>query len=112
MIYSYYCNFCGPIDSSLRQEHIKCPSCGSLAKRKFQISFSVSSFRPHYNIATGRYVSTDKEFRLALRQTSDDNSLKTNTLHLYLPIYPGLFTTPSLLTQAIENHMKAAHDGD
>lgn len=55
------------------------------------VSFPANNptFAPHYNHAVGRWVTSDRDFRDALKQASDANSEATGMEHNYEPRYPG-----------------------
>lgn len=50
-------------------------------------AFHGPAFKPHYNYAVGKYVSTDREFRDALKVCSERNSVSTGIDHNYEPRY-------------------------
>jgi len=52
------------------------------------------AFQPHYNHAVGQYVSTDSEFRDALKRCSDRSTAETGIPHDFQPRYPGDIPAP------------------
>lgn len=68
-----------------------------------------STFRPHFNAAVGQYVSSDRQFRDALRRGSDMQSERTGMEHRYVPIDPR-DTEPADGGAGVEEAKKAYHD--
>lgn len=111
-IYAYKCKICGGTrDDISRHAHLLC--CDSPMGRDYRsVSIGSGCFTPHFNYATGKYVSTDREFRDALKRTAEDNSNLTGIEHSYSPIYPDEMKTmvPKTSTEAIEQSNKGFHD--
>ncbi len=63
-----------------------CPGC-----RYKTVMFPASNptFEPHFNHAVGRYVTSDRDFRDALKQCAERNSVATGMDHNYEPRYPS-----------------------
>jgi hypothetical protein len=50
------------------------------------------TFVPHFNHAVGRYVTSDRDFRDALKVCAEVNSVATGMDHCYEPRYPADMT--------------------
>jgi len=103
-LYLYRCQECGlERDSLLRDNDTPCP-CGGLSQRVYSVNTIGNAFQPHYNWSVGRHVSSDKDFRRALREQSAIQSERTGTEHDYQPLYPGdkASMTPTGDTEIIE----------
>jgi DNA-directed RNA polymerase subunit RPC12/RpoP len=74
--YAYRCDGCGTsIESNVRGDRVPC-SCGLTASRRFRFSMS-TSFREHFNVATGQYVNNNREFTDALKRASEEQTART-----------------------------------
>ena len=76
-LYPLRCQDCGLEDERYApiqqgKSSTSCP-CGSVLRRVWTPP-AVHLYQPHYNYSVGRYVSSDKEFRDALKQGSEDMS--------------------------------------
>ena len=83
-LYSWTCSSCGrAVDLPTREAGQTCP-CGSTLRRDYSnVRFGRPAFQPHFNHAVGQYVSTDREFRDALKRGGEAAE------STYEPIYPG-----------------------
>lgn len=111
-MYGYRCLVCGKTqDDPTRNASILC--CYTPMKRDYRsVQLGASAFTPHFNFATGRYVSTDREFTDALKRSAEDNSRLTGVDHSYTPIYPSEMAAlaPRTETESVEASRKGWHD--
>lgn len=71
--YAYRCRHCGWTgDTQHRDDGVICPNCDLVAKRDYSTVQIGTSFKPHYNWATGQYVSTSREFDDALKRKGEE----------------------------------------
>lgn len=113
LFYAYRCRSCGRTRDSLRREDVQPCLCGGISRRDFRVNIQ-PGFTPHFNIATGQYVSSDKEFREALKRTAEDNTLQTGTEHSYEPVYPSELKNPDSVgvtsDESTEQTLRKRHD--
>lgn len=84
-----------------------CGQCGSLLKRKFSFT-SPPTFEPHFNHAVGQYVTSNAQFRDALKRGAEDQFRQTGAEHNYVPIHPSEVKTTD---EGMYETAKAQHDG-
>lgn len=86
-VYEYRCPTDGKVFEYFKSEPTEehCPTHGNVLRRKY--SFAVPKlFVPHYNHSVGRYVTSESDFRSALKKASDEASATTGVEHNYVPI--------------------------
>jgi DNA-directed RNA polymerase subunit RPC12/RpoP len=78
-LYAYLCPACGLEQDSLeRADRLRC-SCGATARRSFRFRTQPSSFTGHYNVAAGKYVSSEGELRSSFARASEEQSRLTGS---------------------------------
>lgn len=90
MQYQYRCPSCRHMFTTTSNTDIPpCPVCKHQPTiRKY--SFSVAkSFPAHFNTATGTYVNNEREFRDALKVSSEEASYRMNQEVNYQPLFPA-----------------------
>ena len=93
-MYSFVCVQCGTeVESrehaSIGQSHPSspCPLCGGRLVRYVAPSFGVQRSMPeHFNIALGKPISNDAQFRSELSRASDEQSERTGMDAHYVPV--------------------------
>jgi len=75
MIYSYYCQFCGPLDSVMRGDWIICEGCKAKAKRDWR--FRADTFPEHFAPAFGRTISSRRQAKELAKAASAEAYLRT-----------------------------------
>ena len=91
MIYSYICQSCqqeyhiakfSPIGGHM---DMPCQSCGGLVVRRASFVFR-RGMAPHYNEATGSYVSSNRQFKDELKRKSEEATIRTGMEHNFQPV--------------------------
>lgn len=83
--YAYRCDGCGSaVESNFRGDRIPC-GCGLQASRRFVFQLA-TSFQPHFNAATGAYVTSKTDFEDKLKLLSETTSEKTGVFTDYQPV--------------------------
>jgi hypothetical protein len=109
-LYAHICRGCrNHITTTTRETGHAC-SCGSTYRRDFSFRYGKPTFVPHHNWAVGRYVTSDRDFRDALKARSDEQSQLTGIDHDYQPRYPGDRPAPTSDMDGVEKRMKVMHD--
>lgn len=106
MLYAYRCRSCNHTRDSQSNTDIQPCGCGGVSKRDYtsvQLR-GTTAFQPHFNYAVGKYVSTEHEFKSALRRSADANTIATGVEHKYEMVDPGDLRRmePTEGTEAIE----------
>lgn len=78
-MYEYQCDGCGHhLETMTRGDSLRCPNCGAHARRRWGVRIGRASFPGgHFNVAAGRYVSSETELRDAFKQTSEEQTALT-----------------------------------
>jgi hypothetical protein len=64
------------------------PDCFGCRVKTVQFR-ATPAFQPHFNHSVGQFVSTDREYRDALKRCAEDQSARTGIDADYQPRYPG-----------------------
>ena len=62
-----------------------CQNCGLQARRRFSFQIA-ASFREHWNVATGAYVTNRRQFEDKLKLASEEQTLKLGMEVDYQPV--------------------------
>ena len=68
-------------------------NCTGCRYKTVQVA-ATPAMQPHFNHAVGDYVTSDRDFREALKRAGERNSLATGMNHEYEPRYPGDLPEP------------------
>lgn len=113
-IYQHKCRVCNHItENQLREAGQSCSSCGATTRRVFSFQYGRAALNARqWNYAVGAHVSSDREFREALKRRAEENSVKTGMAHDYEPVYPG--DMPNVPypehDQVLDDRAKTLHD--
>lgn len=92
-MYSYVCDHCGT--DSYQDEfrpigklahNATCPLCGGLLRRAAGLPAFKHGMEEHFNVAVGRPIHSDAQFRSELARKSDQMSEQTGMDHRYVPV--------------------------
>lgn len=89
-MYEFRCAGCGwggelwfGVDDD-RRHHARCPECRGGLRRRFGFRLA-AGFEEHRNPSTGRWTTSDRQFRDDLRRASDEASAATGIDHNFQP---------------------------
>lgn len=93
-MYSYVCGQCGvevesAIFAGIGKTHpdSSCPLCGGLLWRAASSPAVLrTGFDTHFNVAVGKEVHSDREFRSELSRLSDERSEQLGMDHKFVPV--------------------------
>ena len=79
--YSYLCDGCGhETETQRRGDTHRCGNCGASAKRRWSFRQGPPAFEGHFNVAAGRYVSSERELRDTFKAASEEQTRLTGAL--------------------------------
>lgn len=87
-------------------------NCFGCKLRTLQFA-AAPAMQPHFNHSVGQYINSDREFRDALKRSSERNSIATGIDHDYQPRYPGDTEVPhpgGEAGDALEKTIQLTHD--
>lgn len=109
-MYEFKCKKCKLVFTLLTREDPTCPVCDVKEIARVYSFNPLTSFQPHYNVAVGKWVNSDKEFKDALKVASAEQSARTGLDINYVPIDWKDQAAFKPTDDGMDNHYRVHHN--